>query len=124
MEDRFLKPQQVLSDAANGREELVVGLRVGLGKLGLRDPQRLTAELRAVELGGVLEHRSEATLLHLIADPCDDLDRRKRLAEDLDRLAPAGLGNDVPFRSELQAERFDLRGRLGPSRVDAGDRVF
>jgi len=97
---------------------------MGLGQFLLRHADGLRREVRLVDSGRIVEHGGEPLLLHVAADPLDDLYGGKRLAEHLDRQLPARLADDVSLWAEPPAEFGHRRADVVPPAVDAEDVQF
>ncbi len=104
MENRLLKPGDLPASATDRLQELRIGLGVGLGQFRWRNADRLRSQVGLVDSGRVVQDGREAPLLHVAADPLDDLDGRERLAEDLDGPFAALLADDVSPRTEPPAK--------------------
>jgi hypothetical protein len=82
---------------------------------------RQRGQLRLVDASAVVEHGRQPATAHIVADSLDNLQRRQRLAKDLDGAAPPLFADDVTARAEPLAQFGECTARIVAPRVDPGD---
>jgi hypothetical protein len=99
-----LKLGHIITNAANGSEELWGSLSGGGGEFLRCNAKRFRGEFAAIQFCCVMQHRRQPLLANIFADAAHDFAGAEGFAEEFDRSLSAGFRNHIATGTELFAE--------------------